>query len=324
VVEITHGGSGKVAVVVIVVLVVAAAATVYTFSNLLNPTSDDGTDTPIVDRDEPIHITNDVDFAVQAEMKGWPGNGTQSDPYVIANLSIVSSSNCIDIQSVEAFFIIRNCALRTTDMNGRALYISEAHEVIVSGCRAEGGLSGIELFQCDRCSVQYCRVKHTGFGINASISPETRITGNTVGNCTFGITLCGSNLTDIHNNTVYDSYIGVMAQFSHGCHLDNNSVTESTSGIELQVGCVNWTVTRNEVLYNSGIGLKVYADASWTIVFDNNLGWNNVSNAWDDGANDSWDDGVSRGNSWSDYSGSGLYMIPGSANSADHHPSALV
>ncbi len=322
--EVTHGESGKVAAVVIVVLVVAAAATLYTFSNLLNTTNDDGTDNPIEGRDEPIHIVDDTDFAEQAEVKGWPGNGTQSDPYVIENLSIVSSIYCIEIRSAEAFFVIRNCALRATDTNGRALYLSEAHEATVSGCRTEGSLSGIELFQCERCSVQDCKVKYSCFGINASISPETRISGNTVGNRTFGITLCGSNLTDICNNTVYHNEWGVMAWSSHGCHLDGNNVTENGNGIELQIGCVNWTVTRNDVLYNSGIGLKVYSDASGTIVYDNNLGWNEGSNAWDDGADDSWDDGVSRGNSWSDYSGSGSYAVPGSANSIDHYPSVLV
>ncbi len=321
--EVTHGGSGKVTAVVIVVLVVAAAATLYTFSNLLNPTNDDGTDTPIVGVDDPIRIINDSDFAEQAEVKGWPGNGTQSDPYVIENLSIVSSIYCIEIRSVEAVFVIRNCALRTTDTNGRAVYLFEAHEATVIGCRAEGGLSGIELFQCERCSVQDCNVKYTCFGINASISPETRISGNTVGNCTFGITLCGSNLTDICNNTVHLNEWGVMAQSSYGCHLDGNSVTENGNGIELQIRCVNWTVTRNDVLHNSGIGLKVYSDASGTVVYDNNMGWNEGSNAWDDGAYDSWDDGLSRGNSWSDYSGIGSYAIPGSANSADHYPSVL-
>jgi hypothetical protein len=323
VVEVAHGGSGKVAAIVIVVLLIASAGFFYTISNLQNPTTLDGTDTPIEGIDAPIHIENDTEFAEQAETRGWPGNGIQLNPYVIQNLSIVSPDYCIEIRSVEAAFIIKNCALRTTDSNGRALYLSDTHEAAVIGCRAEGGLSGIELFQCDRCAVQDCKVKYTGFGINASASPETLIAGNIVGNCTFGITLIGSNLTLICNNTLYHSDTGVMAQFSRGCFLNNNSVTENVNGIELQVGCVNWTVSNNNVLYNLETGLKLHGDASGNAVHDNRLGWNSGSNAWDDGVNNSWDDGLSRGNSWSDYPGTGFYTISGTANSRDHYPSVL-
>jgi len=322
-VEVTHGGSGKVVAIVIAVLLMATAGFFYTLSSLQNPTNHDGTDTPIEGIDAPIHIKNDAEFAEQAETRGWPGNGIQLDPYVIENLSIVSSDYCIEIRSVGAAFIIRNCALRTTDSNGLALYLSDVHEATVIGCRAEGGLSGIELFQCDRCSVGDCKVKYAGFGINASVSLETVIAGNTVGNCTFGITLCASNLTHICNNTVYHSDIGVMAQFSYGCFLNNNSVTENVNGIELQGGCANWTVSNNKVLYNLETGLKVHGAASGNIVYDNSLGWNSGSNAWDNGVNNSWDDGLSGGNSWSDYSGTGFYAIPGTANSIDHYPSVL-
>jgi hypothetical protein len=40
----------------------------------------------------------------------------------------------------------------------------------------------------------------------------------------------------------------------------------------------------------------------------------------DRGVNNSWDDGISLGNAWYNYNGSGKYNIPGSTNSTDHFP----
>ena len=49
-----------------------------------------------------------------------------------------------------------------------------------------------------------------------------------------------------------------------------------------------------------------------------------IQNIWgqviDEGSDNYWDDGVSIGNFWSDFSGEGIYLIPGSANSIDHYP----
>ena len=56
---------------------------------------------------DPIEISNGSDFALQ----GWPGVGTPSDPYVIEDLRIDSTINCISISDSEVHFIIRNCTI---------------------------------------------------------------------------------------------------------------------------------------------------------------------------------------------------------------------
>ncbi len=53
----------------------------------------------------------------------------------------------------------------------------------------------------------------------------------------------------------------------------------------------------------------------------NQLGYNGESNASDEeGTDNSWDDGVSLGNYWGDYDGTGVYTIPGSTGSVDRYP----
>ena len=55
---------------------------------------------------DPFNISSNADFISQ----GWPGSGSQGDPYVIEGLSIVSMNRCIYISETTAWFIIRNCS----------------------------------------------------------------------------------------------------------------------------------------------------------------------------------------------------------------------
>jgi hypothetical protein len=54
----------------------------------------------------------------------------------------------------------------------------------------------------------------------------------------------------------------------------------------------------------------------------NRIGWNGL-NARDDGLTNYWDQGSGNGNAWSDYSGTGAYVIQGTAGSVDNFPTLL-
>ncbi|MGC8913737.1 MAG: hypothetical protein ACP5LE_07445, partial [Thermoplasmata archaeon] len=49
----------------------------------------------------PIHINGDADFANQTATEGWPGNGSQDNPYVIDGYDIDGNggSYCIWIEN---------------------------------------------------------------------------------------------------------------------------------------------------------------------------------------------------------------------------------
>jgi parallel beta-helix repeat protein len=85
----------------------------------------------------------------------------------------------------------------------------------------------------------------------------------------------------------------------------------------------NCTITDNWILYNTEYGIKLDDSTSENFIFNNSLGWNGISNAVDDGIGNLWDFGDETGNYWHDYSGSGWYTIPGSAESIDHYPQLL-
>ena len=58
---------------------------------------------------DPIVINSNYDFINQ----GWPGSGTESDPWIIEGLEIdgLNEWKCIDINNVEGHFEIRDCYL---------------------------------------------------------------------------------------------------------------------------------------------------------------------------------------------------------------------
>jgi hypothetical protein len=55
-------------------------------------------------------------------------------------------------------------------------------------------------------------------------------------------------------------------------------------------------------------------------IFNNSIGSECASVAYDWGANNNWDDGIAAGNRWSDYNGTGNYTVHGPAESIDHYP----
>ncbi|MFX1440173.1 MAG: hypothetical protein ACFFFD_07980, partial [Promethearchaeota archaeon] len=57
---------------------------------------------------EPILIQNADDFV----RYGFPGDGTESNPYIIERLNIsTSEETCIWISDVNVSFVIRNCRI---------------------------------------------------------------------------------------------------------------------------------------------------------------------------------------------------------------------
>ncbi|MFW9845444.1 MAG: hypothetical protein ACFFD6_01745, partial [Candidatus Thorarchaeota archaeon] len=100
-------------------------------------------------------------------------------------------------------------------------------------------------------------------------------------------------------------------------------VTDNAHGMSLSGESSDCMIMFNTLFNNADIGLALGELASSNKVHGNLIGWNNESNARDDGTLNSWDDGIGIGNGWSDYSGTGVYVIPGSAESMDHFPTLI-
>jgi hypothetical protein len=92
----------------------------------------------------------------------------------------------------------------------------------------------------------------------------------------------------------------------------------NTSGTGLWIDGRNHVVTNNTFSHNTGFG--IYSIGHDCRFYYNHFSDNEAGNAYDNGHSNGWDDGAHCGNEWDDYSGSGVYSIPGDAESVDHHP----
>jgi len=68
----------------------------------------------IIQSTESIHIEGNIDFINQATLNSWPGDGSQGNPYIIADKSITvynDTSSGISISNTDIYFEIKNMIL---------------------------------------------------------------------------------------------------------------------------------------------------------------------------------------------------------------------
>nr|KXH73850.1 MAG: hypothetical protein AM325_16655 [Candidatus Thorarchaeota archaeon SMTZ1-45] len=167
---------------------------------------------------------------------------------------------------------------------------------------------------------------------------------NTLYECYRGVLADSAFSSTFVNNDVYNNVLGIVLESSsHNCSLTNNTVignnnagiwlcesdecnlTDNTIcgnlkiGVDFGVSC-DCIFTFNQVQGNLKTGIYIDANSNRNTFYGNSFGWNLGGNAQDHGSDNIWDDGISMGNAWGDYNGTGSVSIPGSAGSIDHFP----
>ncbi len=182
----------------------------------------------------PIVITSNDDFVSQ----GWPGAGTNANPYVISGLNITTAGTCIRIENTTAYFIISNSLLA-------------------------GGVTGfgITLKNVTNGNIFNNTIRDKSFGIYLEIASNNIIHNNTVRYSQFsGIELTESSMNDVYDNVLtnngYDGMKIWSASFNntiYGNYIFNNT----QSGIYLTTDAVNNTMKYNNVTLNSDYGIRL-------------------------------------------------------------------
>ncbi|MFW9959282.1 MAG: NosD domain-containing protein [Candidatus Odinarchaeota archaeon] len=220
----------------------------------------------------------------------WTGNGTIDNPYVLANKSI-DDSPCILIEDTRNYFRIENCTLKSSSIGIHLVNVTNA---IIRGNSIEAYSSGIELDESSDCEIIKNEIKSDLHGILISSSEHCLLKSNSIFHCyDDGLTLSRCSHLSIKDNLFLGS--SFEAWRADNCSIFNNTIASNEVAVEL-------TLSVN----NSIIGNRL-ATVEGSIAIDN-------------GANNTWDDGISIGNAWLDYVGTGEYQISGLGNSIDHFP----
>jgi len=139
----------------------------------------------------PIAIKGDASFAANASLEGWPGNGTEMNPYVISGFAIDggNTEDCISISATSVHFVIEGCVL-TAGLESGVYMIQTSNATIVNNTLADGSLYAVYLDRCRDIVVENNSVTGGTHGIGVGNgSREILLSGNEVTNSSWWSTI---------------------------------------------------------------------------------------------------------------------------------------
>ncbi|MHA1806871.1 MAG: NosD domain-containing protein, partial [Candidatus Thorarchaeota archaeon] len=157
----------------------------------------------------PIVITSNQNFSAL----GFSGSGVASDPYIIEDLNITSSSNCIDIRDTDAYFVIRGCLLSGDGTNNGVYLENVTHGMITRNLISD---------------------KSNGIGFYSSSYNNTVRTNTLIKNY-YGVVLSSVDNNTLDNNTVtQNEWGGIFLSYSDYSKVTNNRIyNNSDDGLSL-------------------------------------------------------------------------------------------
>ena len=188
----------------------------------------------------PIYIDDNADFITL----GFPGQGTQSNPYIIENYNILNSTaTLIEIHNTTVYFIIRFNGLNAVDK----------------------GHTGIALYNITHGTIANNSIQNCNYAIGLSKwSNNNTIENNSIfNNDQSGIYLYNNAYeNEICYNTIYNhtsaNGIGFSIENCENNTIDHNSIFNmGNHGIWVNNGDRN-NFTNNNITYNVGAGVSFY------------------------------------------------------------------
>ncbi|MFX0199022.1 MAG: NosD domain-containing protein [Candidatus Hodarchaeota archaeon] len=169
----------------------------------------------------PIIVGSDADFAIQ----GWPGNGTQENPYSIRDLNITGDDDCIQIGNTSVHFVVENCWLGLGDWGRSGITIDNVTHGLIANTTSVNRVFGIRMTFSESIEFFNNTCINTSYGISVSDSNAIKIFNNTCSNSNFGLLIFDSSSTEIINNTIRNcEYFGCEIYPVNNNILVNNSL----------------------------------------------------------------------------------------------------
>jgi parallel beta-helix repeat protein len=306
-----------------------------------------------------IWINGNEMFIEQAELEGWPGNGTRESPYLISGyyfntwdkpltiyhstLHWVFTNNIIDGEDEHGGTWIQNCtngAIVNNEFCNRRFAIAVAAG---SGINISGNYihdcweNGIE-FMAGMTSafVQNNTIENIGVaGFYSGLSHDSIVANNTLTNCgnygfaLFGITsnctLTGNTISKCGTETIEG--VGMRIMSFETSEISHNRITDCTShGILIDRGN-NASIAWNTITNSSGYAVTLLLDSSWILVKSNTFINNGINcQVSDNGTLNEFTHNYYSDWTTPDYNADGYvdvpYHIDGTSNNTDIYPQA--
>ncbi|MFX1511987.1 MAG: nitrous oxide reductase family maturation protein NosD [Promethearchaeota archaeon] len=208
---------------------------------------------------DPILIYNNAQFS----QLGFPGDGSEEDPYVISNLHFQGPGVLLFIRTygVTANFTIHDCLFQGTGISIWIMTITS--NFTIRDCVFEGGDTTTPLGD----TAMYLSNTYKGHILNNTISNYNRgmflttsynndIRDNEIYNTGEGISMGGQD-NIVSNNHIHHNEEGINHYAGRFNVFSGNTIDQHTSnGINIKPSCFNVTVTMN-VISDNGRAIKI-------------------------------------------------------------------
>ncbi len=296
-----------------------------------------------------IRINNDTDFAKQASVNGWPGDGTQGNPYIISGYDIDAhgAGDAIYIGNTTVYFIIKNSYMHNTSpvsnpyFGGLGIELYNVTNGVIENNTCSENLIGILFDESSNSTISNnsCYKNMAGMEFYSSSNNNT-VTNNTCNNNSLNGIILESSSDDVlsSNTCLHNGYNGIFLDFSGNSTLHNNTCSYNNVGLYIYSSSMN-EVYSNVFVNNTGYGVHIVS-GSKNLIYKNAFFYNNGTGdkfnsayiqADDDGSNNSWNTTGGIGNYWRDWANNNdtnyhgdvvkwPYRTSGSAGAEDYYP----
>jgi parallel beta-helix repeat protein len=272
---------------------------------------------------DPIFVDGNSNFTSLASGEGWPGDGSEENPYIIQNYEIMGGNgHCIEIRNSTMSFVIKDSQIfdgmggiylfNTTNgeikgceiqNNQVGIFLEKSKEITVKKNILTSNFDGIYLFNSKQNIIENNNASQNfGEGVSLIISRENQISQNKFFDNQYALGLVQSNENIISYNTVSDNVGGIQIQNSHKNEVNWNSFSMNNIGVYIFNNCTENVISYNVISNNLGIGIIL------SKIKNNTFHHNNVINNLDQlqvtFSFNIWNDNNQMGNFWSDYTGS--------------------
>ncbi len=193
---------------------------------------------------DPIIIESNDDFSLKY---GFPGTGTQEDPYRIQGYYISYTGTArIKITNTDAHFVIENCEI----------------ENFVYG----SGI-GINLTSVSNGQIINNKITNNWIGIYLSDASDSIIESNTIDINDYGMILENNSFSNlIENNTIKNNHeIGIGMWNAETNSIVSNLLSNNMRGFNIGDGCVSNIFTNNTITNHEEIGMGLWNVGNNTI-----------------------------------------------------------
>ncbi len=256
-------------------------------------------------------------------------NNLQDGFYIKYSEYCSLTGNRAENNSQYGFHILQTVAVNSTtnyaNQNGfDGFYVTESDNgQLHSNIASDNIQSGFNMSNTDAWMVsENTATGNTKYGFNVDSSDDCILEYNTAGDNQIGFGLQALfNASLEHNRADSNLAHGFALLLSQNLSLlENNATNNGLIGVHLS-SSTNCTLTQNTVIHNA-LGVELEVDSVTNLFYMNSIGYNTALNAYDHSGSTNWDNGT-HGNCWSDYPGSGSYLIEGTGGGIDSYPCVL-